>query len=557
MGKSDIEIARAAKLQPISTIADGLGLAPADIEPYGAYKAKVRLEVLAALDGRPDGTLVLVTAMTPTPAGEGKSTTTVGLADAFRRLGHRALVAIREPSLGPCFGVKGGAAGGGHAQVVPMEDINLHFTGDIHAVGAAHNLLAAVLDNSLFQGNPLGLDARRVGWKRVLDMNDRALREAVIGLGGPAHGVPRESGFEITSASEVMAILALATDLADLKRRLARVIVGETPDGRFVTAGDLRVGGALAVLLKDALKPNLVQTLEATPAFVHGGPFGNIAHGCNSLVATRLALKLGDVVVTEAGFASDLGAEKFFDIKCRVGGLTPAAAVVVATLRALKMHGGVPRDRLAAEDVEAVRRGFDNLAKHVENVGRFGVPAVVAVNHFVTDTDAEVAAVMHACESLGVPARLSRVWELGGAGGVEVAQAVLDAARSKVSTFRPLYADDMPLARKLETIATRIYGADGVDLLPAAAAKVAKYEAAGYARLPVCVAKTQNSLSDDPKRAGRPRGFRITVRDVKLAAGAGFVVAYAGDILTMPGLPKVPAAESIDIDDAGNVIGLF
>jgi len=557
MGKSDIEIARAAKLQPISTIADGLGLAPADIELYGEYKAKVRLEVLAALDGRPDGTLVLVTAMTPTPAGEGKSTTTVGLADAFRRLGHRALVAIREPSLGPCFGVKGGAAGGGHAQVVPMEDINLHFTGDIHAVGAAHNLLAAVLDNSLFQGNPLGLDARRVGWKRVLDMNDRALREAVIGLGGPAHGVPRESGFEITSASEVMAILALATDLADLKRRLARVIVGETPDGRFVTAGDLRVSGALAVLLKDALKPNLVQTLEATPAFVHGGPFGNIAHGCNSLVATRLALKLGDVVVTEAGFASDLGAEKFFDIKCRVGGLTPAAAVVVATLRALKMHGGVPRDRLAAEDVEAVRRGFDNLAKHVENVGRFGVPAVVAVNHFVTDTDAEVAAVMHACESLGVPARLSRVWELGGAGGVEVAQAVLDAARSKVSTFRPLYADDMPLARKLETIATRIYGADGVDLLPAAAAKVAKYEAAGYARLPVCVAKTQNSLSDDPKRVGRPRGFRITVRDVKLAAGAGFVVAYAGDILTMPGLPKVPAAESIDIDDAGNVIGLF
>ena len=557
MGKSDIEIARAAKLQPISTIADGLGLAPADIEPYGEYKAKVRLEVLAALDGRPDGTLVLVTAMTPTPAGEGKSTTTVGLADAFRRLGHRALVAIREPSLGPCFGVKGGAAGGGHAQVVPMEDINLHFTGDIHAVGAAHNLLAAVLDNSLFQGNPLGLDARRVGWKRVLDMNDRALREAVIGLGGPAHGVPRESGFEITSASEVMAILALATDLADLKRRLARVIVGETPGGRFVTAGDLRVSGALAVLLKDALKPNLVQTLEATPAFVHGGPFGNIAHGCNSLVATRLALKLGDVVVTEAGFASDLGAEKFFDIKCRVGGLTPAAAVVVATLRALKMHGGVPRDRLAAEDVEAVRRGFDNLAKHVENVGRFGVPAVVAVNHFVTDTDAEVAAVMHACESLGVPARLSRVWELGGAGGVEVAQAVLDAARSKVSTFRPLYADDMPLARKLETIATRIYGADGVDLLPAAAAKVAKYEAAGYARLPVCVAKTQNSLSDDPKRVGRPRGFRITVRDVKLAAGAGFVVAYAGDILTMPGLPKVPAAESIDIDDAGNVIGLF
>jgi formate--tetrahydrofolate ligase len=557
MGKSDIDIARAAKLQPIGTIADGLGLASADIEPYGAYKAKVRLEALTALGGRPDGTLVLVTAMTPTPAGEGKSTTTVGLADAFRRLGHRSIVAMREPSLGPCFGMKGGAAGGGYAQVVPMEDINLHFTGDIHAVGAAHNLLAAVLDNSLFQGNPLGLDARRVAWKRVLDMNDRALRNTVIGLGGPVHGVPRESGFEITVASEVMAILCLATDLADLKRRLARVVVGETADGRFVTVGDLHVNGALAVLLKDALKPNLVQTLEATPAFVHGGPFGNIAHGCNSLVATRLALKLGDVVVTEAGFASDLGAEKFFDIKCRVGGLTPAAAVVVATVRALKMHGGVPRERLSTEDVDAVRRGFDNLAKHVENVGHFGVPAVVALNHFVTDTDAEEAAVMQACEGLGVPARLSRVWELGGAGGVEVAAAVLDAVRGRAPAFRLLYADDLPLAQKLDTIATRIYGADGVDVLPAARVKLAKYEAAGHARLPVCVAKTQNSLSDDPRRVGRPRGFRITVRDVKLCAGAGFVVAYAGDILTMPGLPKVPAAQSIDIDDAGNVVGLF
>jgi formate--tetrahydrofolate ligase len=557
MGKSDIDIARAAKLQPIGTIADGLGLASADIEPYGAYKAKVRLEALTALGGRPDGTLVLVTAMTPTPAGEGKSTTTVGLADAFRRLGHRSLVAIREPSLGPCFGVKGGAAGGGYAQVVPMEDINLHFTGDIHAVGAAHNLLAAVLDNSLFQGNPLGLDARRVAWKRVLDMNDRALRNTVIGLGGPVHGVPRESGFEITVASEVMAILCLATDLADLKRRLARVVVGEAADGRFVTAGDLQVSGALAVLLKDALKPNLVQTLEATPAFVHGGPFGNIAHGCNSLVATRLALKLGDVVITEAGFASDLGAEKFFDIKCRVGGLTPAAAVVVATVRALKMHGGVPRERLSREDVDAVRRGFDNLAKHVENVGHFGVPAVVALNHFVTDTDAEVTAVMRACEGLGVPARLSRVWELGGAGGVEVAAAVLDAVRGRAAAFRPLYADDMPLTQKLDTIATRIYGAAGVDVLPAAAAKLAKYEAAGHGRFPVCVAKTQNSLSDDPKLVGRPRGFRITVGDVKLCAGAEFVVAYAGDILTMPGLPKVPAARSIDIDDAGNVVGLF
>jgi formate--tetrahydrofolate ligase len=558
MGKSDIDIAREATLRPIGEVAAGLGLGPADIEPYGAHKAKIGLDTVARVADRPDGLLVLVTAMTPTPAGEGKSTTTVGLGDAFRLLGKRAIVAIREPSLGPCFGVKGGAAGGGHAQVVPMEDINLHFTGDLHAVTAAHNLLAAVLDNHLFQGNALGLDARRILWKRVLDMNDRALRAGVIGLGGPLNGVPRESGFEITVASEIMAILCLAAGLQDLKARIGRVVVGETADGRFVTAGDLKVAGALTVLLKDALKPNLVQTLAGTPAFVHGGPFANIAHGCNSLMATRLALKLGEVVVTEAGFASDLGAEKFFDIKCRVGGLSPAAAVIVATVRALKMHGGVPKDGLALENVAAVQQGFENLAKHVENVRHFGVPAVVALNHFVTDTAAEVTAVMDGCRALGVPARVSRVWAEGGAGGVDVAQAVLALAQNgEAGKFRPLYPDDLPLARKMEAIATTLYGADGITLAPAAASKLARYEALGYGSLPVCMAKTQNSLSDDPKKLGRPRGFRVLVRDAKLAAGAGFVVGYAGDILTMPGLPKVPAAESIDIDDHGRVVGLF
>jgi formate--tetrahydrofolate ligase len=558
MPKSNIEIAREAKLRPITRVAEELGLEPGDIEPYGAFKAKVRLETVARLGKRPNGKLVLVTAMTPTPAGEGKSTTTVGLADAFRRLGKRAVVAIREPSLGPCFGVKGGAAGGGYAQVVPMEDINLHFTGDLHAVTAAHNLLAAVVDNHLFHGNGLGLDPRRVVWKRVLDMNDRALRQIVVGLGGPVNGVPRESGFEITVASEIMAILCLATDLHDLKARIARVIVGETAGGQFVTAGQLNVAGALTVLLKDALKPNLVQTIEGTPAFVHGGPFANIAHGCNSVMATRLALKLADIVVTEAGFASDLGAEKFFDIKCRVGGLVPSAAVIVATVRALKMHGGSPKESLLHEDVDAVRRGLDNLAKHVENVRHFGVPAVVALNHFVSDTEAEVSAVMGACRELGVPARVSRVWADGGAGGVDVADAVLGAIKEQdAPRFSYLYEDELPLAKKMEKIATTLYGADGISVLPPAATKLAKYEATGYGRLPVCMAKTQNSLSDDPKKLGRPRGFTVTVRDVKLAAGAGFVVGYAGDIMTMPGLPKQPSAEAIDIDASGNIVGLF
>jgi len=556
--ESDLEIARAATLQPILAIAENLGLSAADVELYGAHKAKVRMEAIERLREGPDGALVLVTAMTPTPAGEGKSTTTVGLGDAFRRLGKRAIVAIREPSLGPCFGIKGGAAGGGRAQVVPMEDINLHFTGDFHAISAAHNLLAAVLDNHLFHGNALGIDPRRASWKRVLDMNDRALRHIVLGLGGPVNGVPRESGLDITAASEIMAILCLASDLPDLRARVARIVVGERADGTFVTAGDLNVAGALAVLLKDAIKPNLVQTLEGTPAFVHGGPFGNIAHGCNSLIATRLALKLGEVVVTEAGFATELGAEKFFDIKCRAGGLVPAAAVIVATVRALKMHGGVKKEDLGEKNVPGVAKGLENLEKHLENIGRFGIPAVVALNHFTKDSDAEIELVLEACENLGVPAHLCRVWEKGGEGGIEVAEAVLESIKKPgPPKFCPLYPDDMPLVKKIETIATALYGADGIIVLAAAAAKLAKYQAAGCGALPVCMAKTQNSLSDDAKKLGRPRGFTVTIGDARLAAGAGFVVAYAGDIMTMPGLPKKPAAETIDIDEAGQVVGLF
>jgi formate--tetrahydrofolate ligase len=557
MGRNDIDIAREARLQPIREIAAKLGLTEDDFEPYGRHKAKVSLGVLARHASAADGHLVLVTGITPTPAGEGKSTTTVGLSDALRKLGKRAVVALREPSLGPCFGVKGGAAGGGYAQIVPMEDINLHFTGDIHAITAAHNLLSAMLDNHVFQGNALGLDTRRIIWKRVMDMNERALRNIVLGLGGPVHGVPRESGFEITVASEIMAILCLSRDLDDLRSRISRIVVGEKADGTFVTAGELKAAGALTVLLKDAIKPNLVQTLEGTPAFVHGGPFANIAHGCSSLMATRMALKLGEIVVTEAGFASDLGAEKFFDIKCRAGGLTPSAAVLVATVRALKMHGGVKREDLGADNVAAVKAGLTNLEAHVENVRQFGVPVVVALNHFVADTPAEVSAVLDACKALDVQARLSRVWELGGAGGTDVAQAVLDAIGSGSSKFRHLYPDDLPLAKKMEIIATSVYGGAGVDILPAAATKLARYEAAGFGKLPICMAKTQNSLSDDPKKIARPRGFRVTVRDAKLAAGAGFVVGYAGEILTMPGLPKVPAAEAIDIDANGNVIGLF
>jgi formate--tetrahydrofolate ligase len=558
LGTSDIDIARGVRLEPIQAVAETLGLAAGDIEPYGTYKAKLPLAIAERLRDRPDGALVLVTGMTPTPAGEGKSTTTVGLADGLRRLGKRAMVVLREPSLGPVFGLKGGAAGGGHAQLAPMEDINLHFTGDMHAVGAAHNLLAAMLDNHLAQGNELGLDTRRILWKRVVDMNDRALRHVVLGLGGPADGVPRESGFEITVASEVMAILCLARDLRDLRARLERIVVGETSATNLVTARDLRAAGAMTVLLREAVRPNLVQTLEHTPALVHGGPFGNIAHGCNSLVATRMALKLADVVVTEAGFATDLGAEKFVNIKCRTGGLAPSVAVVVATVRALKLHGGVALKDLARPDAAAVVRGCDNLAKHVENVRLLGLPPVVALNHFVSDTDAEVAAVRERCEALGVPAHLSHAWARGGAGTEDLAGAVLGTIKDgDRPTVRFLYPDDAPLERKIEAVATSMYGADGVTVLPPAAARLARYEALGFGRLPVCIAKTQNSLSDDAGKRGRPRGFRVTVRDARLSAGAGFVVVYAGDILTMPGLPKRPGAEAIDIDEAGNVVGLF
>jgi formate--tetrahydrofolate ligase len=558
MGKQDLEIARTVTLKPIQEIAAAVGLTATEIEPFGQYKAKVAWDAIERRRAQPDGGLVLVTAMTPTPAGEGKSTTTVGLADGLRRIGKRAVVALREPSLGPVFGMKGGATGGGRAQLAPMEDINLHFTGDMHAIGSAHNLLAAMLDNHLAQDNALRLDTRRILWKRVLDMNDRALRNVVLGLGGPAHGVPREGGFEITVASEVMAILCLSSDLQDFKARVERIVVGETGEGAPVTAGHLKAAGAMAVLMKDAIKPNLVQTLEGTPALVHGGPFGNIAHGCNSIIATRLALKVGEVVVTEAGFASDLGAEKFFDIKCRTAGLAPAAAVVVATIRALKMHGGVALGDLGRADVDAVRRGLDNLAKHVENVRLFGVAPVVALNHFVSDTDAEVAAVTETCRAWGVPAEISRGWEQGGAGTTALARTVLDVMKgADLDAFHPLYTDDMPLAQKIETIAVKVYGADGVRLMPAAAQKLARWQSLGYGRLPVCMAKTQNSLSDDTKKPGRPRGFTVTVRDAKLSAGAGFVVAYAGDILTMPGLPKVPGAESMDVDAAGNIVGLF
>ena len=558
MGKQDLDIARTVTLKPIQDIGATVGLTPAELELYGHYKAKIAWEVIEGRRTHPDGTLVLVTAMTPTPAGEGKSTTTVGLADGLRRIGKRAMVALREPSLGPVFGMKGGATGGGRAQLAPMEDINLHFTGDMHAIGSAHNLLAAMLDNHLAQDNALRLDTRRILWKRVLDMNDRALRNIVLGLGGTAHGVPREGGFEITVASEVMAILCLSRDLQDFKARVERIVVGETTDGALVTAGQLKAAGAMAVLVKDAIKPNLVQTLEGTPALVHGGPFGNIAHGCNSVIATRLALKLAEVVVTEAGFGSDLGAEKFFDIKCRTAGLVPAVAVIVATIRALKMHGGVALADLARADVAAVQRGLENLAKHVENVRLFGVTPVVALNHFVGDTDAEVAAVMDACRGWNVAGEVSRGWEQGGAGTTALARLVLDAAKgADRSAFRPLYADDLPLVQKIETIATKVYGADGARLMPAAAQKLARWESLGYGRLPVCMAKTQNSLSDDAKKPGRPRGFTVGVRDAKLAAGAGFVVAYAGDILTMPGLPKVPGAESMDVDAAGTITGLF
>jgi formate--tetrahydrofolate ligase len=555
--KSDIEIAQEAELQPIVSIAGKLGLGEDDIDHYGKYKAKVDYNLLKKYRDKPDGKLILVTAINPTPAGEGKTTTTIGLGDALTRLGKKTMIALREPSLGPVFGIKGGAAGGGYAQVVPMEDINLHFTGDIHAVGAANNLLAAMLDNHIYQGNELNIDTRRITWRRCLDMNDRQLRNIVNGLGGRTNGVPREDGFDITVASEIMAIFCLAGDLMDLKQRLSRVIVAYTRDGKPVTAGDLKAQGALAALLKEALKPNLVQTLEHTPAFIHGGPFANIAHGCNSVVATKLALKLADYVVTEAGFGADLGAEKFIDIKCRMAGLNPRAVVIVASVRALKHHGGTPKAELGKENIENLKKGIPNLLKHIENITRkFGLPAVVAINRFPTDTERELEIVEQECRKAGANVALSEVWAKGGKGGENLARQVLKLTQQE-NSFRFAYDVRTGIVEKIETIAREIYGAEGVDFTSSALKEINMIEELGYREVPVCMAKTQYSLSDDPTKLGRPENFRITVRNVRISAGAGFVVALTGDIMTMPGLPKRPAAEMIDVDESGRISGLF
>ena len=553
--KSDIEIAREASAVPIAEVAAGLGLTSDDLDLYGRYKAKVHLDVLKRLADRPDGKLVLCTAITPTPAGEGKTTTNVGLSMGLNKIGKKAICTLREPSLGPCFGIKGGAAGGGYAQVIPMEDINLHFTGDIHAIGTAHNLCAAVLDNHLFQGNELELDPNAISWPRVMDLNDRALRQITIGQGG--EGVERKTRFDITVASEVMAILCLATDIDDLKARLNRVIVGPNASGGTVTASDLKVSGSMAVLLKDALMPNLVQTLENTPAFIHGGPFANIAHGCNSIQATRLALKLGDYCITEAGFGADLGAEKFFDIKCRAAGLVPDCIVLIATIRALKMHGGVALADLKKENLAALGSGLENLEKHLENMQLFGPPVVVAINRFPDDTEAEIALLRDRVQAMGANVVLSEVWARGGEGGVELAKAV--AALCEGREKPPLnfaYQLDEPIRQKIETIATTIYGADGVDYEPEAAAAIDRFTNLGFANLPICMAKTQSSLSDDKTKVGRPRDWRLTVREVRLSAGAGMIVPICGRIMTMPGLSKHPAAESIDLVN-GEIVGLF
>ncbi len=553
---SDIEIAQACKMKPIAEIARELGIGEENLEPYGRYKAKVNPAILG--DGKKkNGKLILVTAITPTPAGEGKTTTTVGLSDGLRQIGKNSVVALREPSLGPVFGIKGGAAGGGYAQVVPMEDINLHFTGDFHAIGAANNLLAAMLDNHIQQGNSLGIDPRRITWKRCVDMNDRQLRFVVDGLGGKANGTPREDGFDITVASEIMAVFCLASSITDLKERLGRIVVAYTYAGKPVTAGDLHAVGAMAALLKDAMQPNLVQTLEGTPAFVHGGPFANIAHGCNSVLATRLAMKLGDYAVTEAGFGADLGAEKFLDIKCRAAGIKPDAVVIVATVRALKMHGGMPKTSLGEENLEALGRGLPNLLRHVSNIKNvYGLPCVVAVNRFPTDTDAEVDLVIEKCRELGVNVRLSTVWAEGGKGGVELAREVVRLCEQP-SDFKFSYELDQPIGAKIEAITKRIYGGDGITVLPAAQKQIDELTALGFGNLPVCIAKTQYSFSDDPTKLGAPDGFKVTVKNVKVSAGAGFVVVLTGDIMTMPGLPKSPAAERIDVDADGKITGLF
>jgi formate--tetrahydrofolate ligase len=555
---TDIEIARAAKLKPIAAVAAGIGIPDAALHPYGRHIAKIDAGFVAGLAERPRGKLVLVTAISPTPAGEGKTTTTIGLGDALNRIGRPTVIALREPSLGPCFGQKGGATGGGRAQVAPMEAINLHFTGDFHAITSAHNLLAALLDNHVYWGNALDIDTRRIAWRRALDMNDRALRSVVASLGGAANGYPREDGFDITVASEVMAVFCLARDAADLEARLARIIVAQTRDRRPVTAADLKATGAMAVLLRDALQPNLVQTLDGSPALVHGGPFANIAHGCNSVIATETALRLGEVAVTEAGFGADLGAEKFIDIKARQAGLKPAACVVVATVRALKMHGGLAKAELGREDLVALERGFANLERHVQNMRGFGLPVVVAVNHFASDAPAELELLQRMCRAqLGVEAILCRHWEKGAAGAEDLARAVADALDRPEPSVQPLYPDARPLADKIRTIATEIYGAAGIALDAKAAMRLAEIEAAGYGHLPVCMAKTQYSFSTDPTRLGAPSGHTVSVREVRLAAGAGFVVAICGDIMTMPGLPRVPAAEGIRLDAQGRIEGLF
>ena len=557
MPKTDIEIAQSCKKEKINAVAARAGIPEEYLELYGSYKAKIDCKFLKDNAAKPDGRLILVTAITPTPAGEGKTTTSVGLTDGLRKIGKRAMVALREPSLGPVFGVKGGAAGGGYAQVVPMEDINLHFTGDFHAIGAANNLLAAMLDNHIQQGNALGIDPKQITWKRAVDMNDRQLRHIVDGLGGRIQGVPREDGFEITVASEVMAVLCLASDIADLKARLARIIVGYTYDGRPVTAHDLKAEGAMAALLKDAIKPNLVQTLEGTPAFIHGGPFANIAHGCNSITATRMALKCADYVVTEAGFAADLGAEKFIDIKCRMAGLKPSAVVIVATVRALKYHGGVPKAELNEENLAALERGLPNLLQHVGNVKNvFGLPCVVAVNAFPTDTQAELDMVAAKCRELGVNVALSEVWAKGGEGGRALAEEVVRLC-DEPNDFSQSYELDEPIMDKLNAICTKLYHADGVQLVGSAVKQLKQIEELGFGGLPICMAKTQYSFSDDPTLLGAPRGFTVTVRNLKVCAGAGFIVALTGDIMTMPGLPKVPSAEKIDVDENGVISGLF
>ena len=555
--KSDIEIAQEARLRPIEEVARDLGIHADDFIPFGRDKAKIRLSAIARADGRKESPLVLVSAITPTPAGEGKSTTTVGLGQALNRLGKRAIIALREPSLGPCFGVKGGAAGGGYSQVVPMEDINLHFTGDFPAITAAHNLLAAMIDNHLHHGNPLGIDQRDIPFRRVLDMNDRALRGSVIGLGGKVNGVPRETGFDITVASEVMAILCLARDLQDLKERCGAIVAGYKRDTEAVRARDLKANGAMAALLKDAIHPNLVQTLEGTPALVHGGPFANIAHGCNSILATRIAMRYGEIAVTEAGFGFDLGGEKFLDIKCAYGDMWPSVVVLVATVRALKMHGGTPKDQLGVEDLAALSRGVVNLERHLDNVRIFGLPAVVAINRFPTDSAAEIAFLEKRCSELGVKAALSEVFTRGGAGGEDLARAVLAEIGAGAARYRPLYPWDRPLAEKIEIIARRLYGAGGISFSKEAEQRLARYERHGFGNLPINIAKTPYSFSDDPKKGGRPAGFTLHVDRTRLFAGAGFVVAVCGDIMTMPGLPKQPAAETIDVDAAGRISGLF